>query len=119
MRLVQLSRESLLFPPPEMALREPNGLLAMGGDLSPARLLNAYQHGIFPWFSPGDPILWWSPDPRAVLLPEQFHLSRSMKRFHNRAPYRVTMNESFAEVLEGCASGREEGTWITFEMKRA
>ncbi len=64
MRLVQLSRESLLFPPPETALREPNGLLAMGGDLSPARLLNAYQQGIFPWFSPGDPILWWSPDPR-------------------------------------------------------
>ncbi|HAH13777.1 MAG TPA: leucyl/phenylalanyl-tRNA--protein transferase, partial [Pantoea agglomerans] len=102
-----------------MALREPNGLLAMGGDLSPARLLNAYQRGIFPWFSSGDPILWWSPDPRAVLLPEQFHLSRSMKRFHSRSPYRVTMNESFAEVIEGCATGREEGTWITFEMKRA
>lgn len=119
MRLVQLSRDSLNFPPPEMALREPNGLLAMGGDLSPARLMNAYQRGIFPWFSPGDPILWWSPDPRAVLLPESFHLSRSMARFHRRSPYRVTMNHAFAQVVEGCASGRQEGTWITFEVKRA
>ena len=119
MRLVQLSRDSLNFPPPEMALREPNGLLAMGGDLSPARLMNAYQRGIFPWFSPGDPILWWSPDPRAVMLPESFHLSRSMARFHRRSPFRVTMNHAFPQVLEGCASGRQEGTWNTFEVKRA
>ncbi|MEZ3498072.1 leucyl/phenylalanyl-tRNA--protein transferase [Pantoea sp. KPR_PJ] len=119
MRLVQLSRESLHFPPPEMALREPNGLLAMGGDLSPARLLSAYQHGIFPWFSAGDPILWWSPDPRAVLLPDAFHLSRSMARFHRRSPYRVTMNQAFFDVVEGCATHRQEGTWITFEVKRA
>lgn len=119
MRLIQLSRDSLIFPPPEMALREPNGLLAMGGDLSPARLLNAYQRGIFPWFSPGDPILWWSPDPRAVLFPEKFHLSRSMKRFHQRSPYRVTLNQNFMDVVEGCASDREEGTWITPEVKRA
>lgn len=119
MRLIQLSRESLNFPPPEMALREPNGLLAMGGDLSPARLLNAYHRGIFPWFSPGDPILWWSPDPRAVLLPDEFHLSRSMKRFHRHSPYRVTLNRAFAEVIEGCASDRDEGTWITPEVKRA
>jgi len=119
MRLVQLSRDSLNFPPPEMALREPNGLLAMGGDLSPARLMNAYQRGIFPWFSPGDPILWWSPDPRAVLLPETFHLSRSMARFHRRSPYRVTMNHAFSHVVDGCAEDRQEGTWITFEVKRA
>ncbi|MFS2223443.1 leucyl/phenylalanyl-tRNA--protein transferase [Pantoea sp. B65] len=119
MRLIQLSRESLNFPPPEMALREPNGLLAMGGDLSPARLLNAYHRGIFPWFSHGDPILWWSPDPRAVLFPEQFHLSRSMKRFHRRSPYRVTLNQAFYAVIEGCASERDEGTWITPEVKRA
>jgi len=102
-----------------MALREPNGLLAMGGDLSPARLLNAYQHGIFPWFSPGDPILWWSPDPRAILTPETFHLSRSMARFHRHSPYRVTMNHAFAQVVEGCATDRPEGTWITYEVKRA
>ncbi|QKJ86590.1 Leucyl/phenylalanyl-tRNA--protein transferase [Paramixta manurensis] len=119
MRLFQLSRESVNFPPPEMALREPNGLLAMGGDLSPARLLNAYQRGIFPWFSAGDPILWWSPDPRAVLLPHEFHLSRSMQRFHRKSPYRVTLNHAFAEVVEGCANQRDEGTWITPEVKRA
>ena len=112
MRLVQLSRHSIAFPSPEGALREPNGLLALGGDLSPARLLMAYQRGIFPWFSPGDPILWWSPDPRAVLWPESLHISRSMKRFHKRSPYRVTMNYAFGQVIEGCASDREEGTWL-------
>ncbi|OON40874.1 leucyl/phenylalanyl-tRNA--protein transferase [Izhakiella australiensis] len=119
MRLIQLSRDSIRFPPPEMALREPNGLLAMGGDLSPARLLNAYHRGIFPWFSPGDPILWWSPDPRAVMRPEEFHLSRSMKRFHKSSPYQVTLNRAFPEVIAGCASDRNEGTWITAEVKRA
>ncbi len=118
MRLIQLSRESLHFPPPEMALKEPNGLLAMGGDLSPARLLNAYHRGIFPWFSQGDPILWWSPDPRAVLFPDQFHLSRSMKRFHQRSPYRVTLNQAFEDVVQGC-SERAEGTWITATVKHA
>lgn len=116
MRLVQLSRHSLAFPSPEGALREPNGLLALGGDLSPSRLLMAYQRGIFPWFSPGDPILWWSPDPRAVLWPAEFHISRSMKRFHARSPYRVTLNHAFGQVIEGCASDRFEGTWITPEV---
>ncbi|MCX8957369.1 leucyl/phenylalanyl-tRNA--protein transferase [Erwinia psidii] len=119
MRLIQLSRDSLSFPPPEMALREPNGLLAMGGDLSPPRLLSAYHRGIFPWFSARDPILWWSPDPRAVLYPQKFHLSRSMRRFHRHSPYRVTVNQRFYDVLEGCASDRAEGTWITNEVKRA
>lgn len=116
MRLVQLSRHSIAFPSPEGALREPNGLLALGGDLSPARLLMAYQHGIFPWFSPGDPILWWSPDPRAILWPTQFHLSRSMRRFHNKSPYRVTLNHAFSQVIHGCANDRHEGTWITHEV---
>lgn len=119
MRLVQLSRHSIAFPSPEGALREPNGLLALGGDLSPARLLMAYQHGIFPWFSPGDPILWWSPDPRAVLWPEKFHLSRSMKRFHNASPYRVTLNYAFDRVIDGCANHRDEGTWITRGIEEA
>ncbi|CTT31952.1 leucyl/phenylalanyl-tRNA--protein transferase [Escherichia coli] len=90
-----------------------NGVGCRATDLSPARLLMAYQRGIFPWFSPGDPILWWSPDPRAVLWPESLHISRSMKRFHKRSPYRVTMNYAFGQVIEGCASDREEGTWIT------
>ncbi|ELN1638725.1 leucyl/phenylalanyl-tRNA--protein transferase [Salmonella enterica] len=119
MRLVQLSRHSIAFPSPEGALREPNGLLALGGDLSPARLLMAYQHGIFPWFSPGDPILWWSPDPRAVLWPEKFHLSRSMRRFHNASPYRVTLNYAFDRVIDGCANHRDEGTWITRGIEEA
>lgn len=119
MRLVQLSRHNIAFPPPEGALREPNGLLALGGDLSPARLLMAYQRGIFPWFSPGDPILWWSPDPRAILEPSQFHLSRSMKRFHAKSPYRVTLNYAFGQVIEGCAADRDEGTWITHDIINA
>lgn len=119
MRLVQLSRHSIAFPSPEGALREPNGLLALGGDLSPARLLMAYQRGIFPWFSAGDPILWWSPDPRAVLRPEDFHLSRSMKRFHKNSPYRVTLNYNFGGVIDGCAEDREEGTWITPDVVQA
>ncbi|USR62706.1 leucyl/phenylalanyl-tRNA--protein transferase [Lelliottia amnigena] len=119
MRLVQLSRHNIAFPPPEGALREPNGLLALGGDLSPARLLMAYQRGIFPWFSPGDPILWWSPDPRAILEPLQFHLSRSMKRFHAKSPYRVTLNYAFGQVIEGCAADRDEGTWITRDIINA
>ena len=113
MRLVQLSHHSLAFPSPEGALREPNGLLALGGDLSPARLLMAYQRGIFPWFSPGDPILWWSPDPRAILWPTHYHVSRSMKRFHKNSPYRVTLNHDFSRVIDGCAADRNEGTWIT------
>lgn len=119
MRLVQLSRHSIAFPSPEAALREPNGLLALGGDLSPARLLMAYQRGIFPWFSPGDPILWWSPDPRAVLWPENFHISRSMKRFHTTSPYRVTLNYAFGQVIDGCSDDRDEGTWITPDIVMA
>lgn len=110
MRLVQLSRHSIAFPSPEGALREPNGLLALGGDLSPARLLMAYQRGIFPWFSPGRPHpLVVARSPRGAIL-ESLHISRSMKRFHKRSPYRVTMNYAFGQVIEGCASDREEGT---------
>ncbi len=119
MRLFQLSLHSLNFPAPEMACKEPNGLLAMGGDLSSARLLHAYHQGIFPWFSIGDPILWWSPDPRAVLFPDCFHLSRSMKRFHQRSPYQVSVNHDFRQVIEGCASERHEGTWITPQVCHA
>lgn len=113
MRPVQLSRHSVVFPRPEQAMHNPNGLLALGGDLSSARLLAAYHHGIFPWFSPGDPILWWSPDPRAVLWPGEFHVSRSMKRFHAHSSYRITLNYAFRHVIEGCSYHRKEGTWIT------
>lgn len=116
MRLTQLSADPTAFPSPEHALHDPNGLLAIGGDLRPARLLAAYQRGIFPWFSPGSPVLWWSPDPRAVLDPRQLHISRSMRRFHRHSPFRVTINQAFAEVIKNCALFREEGTWITDDI---
>ncbi|ACS86050.1 leucyl/phenylalanyl-tRNA--protein transferase [Musicola paradisiaca] len=119
MLLRELSPFSLQFPDPETALREPNGLLAYGGDLSPDRLLSAYRQGIFPWYTPGDAILWWSPDPRAVLFPEQFHLSRSMKKFMRHTRYRVTLNQSFTEVITACANERDDGTWISDDIIEA
>lgn len=112
MRLVQLTSNSLAFPSPESALQEPNGLLAIGGDLSVDRLLAAYRRGIFPWFSPRDPILWWSPNPRAVLNPAECHISRSMKRFNRSSSYHITLNQAFDEVIAACAQERAEGTWI-------
>ncbi|WAS99712.1 leucyl/phenylalanyl-tRNA--protein transferase [Rouxiella chamberiensis] len=112
MRLVQLSAHSVDFPPPETALRQPEGLLAIGGDLSPPRLLNAYRHGIFPWFEPGEEILWWSPDPRAVLYPEERHISRSLRRFLRQTAYRYTLNRAFEQVIHACAEARQDGTWI-------
>lgn len=112
MPLVQLSRHFCAFPPPANALKQPNGLLACGGDLSSQRLLLAYQSGIFPWFSRNEPILWWSPDPRAVLFPDQLHISRSLRRFHQRNPYNVTLNTAFEQVINACAN-RPGGTWIT------
>jgi leucyl/phenylalanyl-tRNA---protein transferase len=109
------------FPDPAYALEEPNGLLAVGGDLSPARLLNAYRQGIFPWYSDDQPILWWSPAPRAVLFPEQLHISRSLKKRLRSGAFRVTLDEAFTEVIEACstARGAASGTWITDEMKQA
>ncbi|MEH0876734.1 leucyl/phenylalanyl-tRNA--protein transferase [Pectobacterium cacticida] len=113
MRLYQLSPQSLQFPDPAHALEDPNGLLAVGGDLSVSRLMAAYRHGIFPWFSPGDPILWWSPDPRAVLFPGEFHLSRSMKKFLKRCSFHATLNHAFDKVINACAHEHRDGTWIT------
>lgn len=109
------------FPDPIYALEEPNGLLAVGGDLSPARLLNAYRQGIFPWYSDGQPILWWSPDPRAVLYPDEFRTSRSLRKRLRQRPFRVTFDSAFAEVIEACSAPRSgaDGTWITTEMKQA
>lgn len=107
------------FPRPQSALCSPSGLLAYGGDLSRARLTHAYQQGIFPWFSEHEPILWWCPDPRAVLPVDQFHLSRSMQRFHARSPYVVTLNQAFPQVIEQCAALRAAQTWITAEVKSA
>jgi len=114
---VYLSDE-LWFPPVKEA--EEIGLLAVGGDLSPQRLLLAYSLGIFPWYNPGEPILWWSPDPRCVLFPAQVHLSRSLQRVLRRGDFKVTFNRDFPAVIRNCRSVRSlEGTWITPEMEQA
>lgn len=115
-----LNRDSP-FPPLEFALEQPNGLLAVGGDLSPERLLTAYRRGIFPWYSDGDPILWWSPDPRMVLFPEELRVTRSLaKTLRNRA-YEVRFDTAFDEVMAACAAPRPDqpGTWITAEIREA
>ncbi|MFW6278253.1 MAG: leucyl/phenylalanyl-tRNA--protein transferase [Halorhodospira sp.] len=106
------------FPAAEEAMAEPNGLLAVGGDLSPERLTTAYRNGIFPWYGEGQPILWWSPDPRGVFLPGDFHVSRSLRRRLNQGRLAVTLDRAFAAVIAGCAAPRpeQEGTWITREM---
>jgi leucyl/phenylalanyl-tRNA--protein transferase len=106
------------FPPLERALRDPNGLLAAGADLSPDRLLQAYHHGIFPWFSPGEPILWWSPDPRMVLVPSELKVSRSLAKTLNKPFYEVRADTAFRAVMQACAEPRagQAGTWITPQM---
>jgi leucyl/phenylalanyl-tRNA--protein transferase len=113
-----LSNESMEFPPVAGAMVEPNGLLAVGGDLCAERLLAAYRAGIFPWYSEGDPILWWSPDPRAVLFPKEIKISRSLKKKMNKNLFRITFDTAFESVINLCASPRaaEGGTWINNEM---
>ena len=108
------------FPPTHQALDDPAGLLAMGGDLSPERLLHAYSLGIFPWYSDDEPILWWTPDPRCVLFPEQLVVSKSLKK-RLRKSYTVTCNKAFAQVMSYCATvdGRTNNTWINQEMLHA
>jgi leucyl/phenylalanyl-tRNA--protein transferase len=106
------------FPPVERALKDPNGLLAAGADLSVPRLLEAYRRGIFPWFSGEEPILWWSPDPRMVLHVAELKVSRSLGKSMRNKGYRVTADTAFADVLEGCAE-RKEGTWLGPQMRRA
>ncbi len=103
-----------LFPPLEAALDNPNGLLAAGGDLSPERILAAYRRGIFPWFNPGDPILWWSPNPRTVIYPDQFHISKSLRKALKKGIYHVTFDNCFEDVMRACAAPRiyADGTWI-------
>jgi len=110
------------FPPLELALHEPNGLLCAGGDLSPQRLLNAYQHGIFPWYASGEPILWWSPDPRMVLDAADFRISRSLRRRLRAGRYQVKLDSDFPAVIRACAEAPREGqdgTWISREMQHA
>lgn len=113
--------DEIPFPPPSTALDEPPGLLAAGGSLRPARLLAAYRNGIFPWYGEGDPILWWSPDPRCVIFPESLHISRRLRRTLRRRPFTVTRDRAFRAVVEGCARPRsgDSGTWILPEMAEA
>ncbi len=109
------------FPPVHRALRSPSGLLAAGGDLSPPRLLAAYRRGIFPWYSEGEPILWWSPDPRAVIFPDQVYIARRLARRMRQQPFTLRMDHDFAGVLSACAAprGEQAGTWLVPEMRRA
>lgn len=109
------------FPNPEYALTDPDGLLAVGGSLSPRRLLRAYRHGIFPWYSDGQPILWWSPDPRTVLFPDRINISRSLRKTLRKQLFNVTMDQAFEQVIDCCSQPRkgESGTWLTAEMKQA
>lgn len=119
--LTWLQRDSLDFPQLNKALREPNGLLAAGGDLRPERLIQAYRHGCFPWFQDGQPILWWSPDPRTVLLPDELHVSRSLAKVLRQGRYQVSFDQAFAEVIRACAAPRSYAaeTWITSPMQDA
>ncbi len=108
------------FPPPHLAIKE--GLLAVGGDLSVERLVLAYRNGIFPWYSEGEPILWWSPDPRLVLYPEDLRISKSLRKVIKRKLFNITCDKTFESVIQACAQTKRsygEGTWITNEMKAA
>jgi leucyl/phenylalanyl-tRNA--protein transferase len=121
MFVLSATGQDLRFPPVERA--SPDGLLAVGGDLRPARLLEAYRHGIFPWYNEGQPILWWSPDPRAVLFPSKLHVPRSLKRTIRHGIFRITLDTCFRAVMAGCAGPRPQypdgGTWITPAMIEA
>jgi leucyl/phenylalanyl-tRNA--protein transferase len=109
------------FPPVERALRDPNGLLAAGADLSPERLIEAYRRGIFPWYSGAEPILWWSPDPRLVLYCEELKVPRSLAKSVRNKGYEIRVDTDFRRVLQGCAAPRkgEAGTWLNADMRRA
>ncbi|MEP5764718.1 MAG: leucyl/phenylalanyl-tRNA--protein transferase [Halieaceae bacterium] len=117
----RIQRNSLEFPDTQQALSYPNGLLAVGGDLSVQRLLQAYQRGIFPWYEDPQPILWWSPDPRSVLFRDELRVSRSLGKTLRRDKFRLSADQAFHRVLSGCAAprARERGTWITNSMARA
>jgi leucyl/phenylalanyl-tRNA--protein transferase len=113
--------DSQPFPPVENALADPNGLLAVGGRLSVERLKNAYYAGVFPWYGEGDPVLWWSPDPRLVLWPERLHISRSLRKVLDREVFSFSFDKAFESVIAGCAEPRRNGrgTWLTREMRAA
>ena len=119
--LPQLSDVPRLFPDVEQALSDPDGLLALGGDLTPERIINAYRQGIFPWFNTGEPLLWWSPSERATIAANSVHISKSMKRFINKRSMTVTINHCFSKVIDACAQPRaaQPETWISQEMMDA
>ncbi|WP_299006604.1 leucyl/phenylalanyl-tRNA--protein transferase [uncultured Shewanella sp.] len=119
--LSYLNNEQQAFPPTDQALTEPNGLLAVGGDLKPQRLLNAYYNGIFPWFNDNDPILWWSPDPRAIIPVGQLKISRSLRKYLKKQDWHYSINRAFEHVIHACAMPRkaQEGTWITRDIQAA
>jgi leucyl/phenylalanyl-tRNA--protein transferase len=119
--LYQLTKDSLAFPHPTLALTDPNGLLAVGGDLSAERLINAYRHGIFPWYSEGEPLLWWSPNPRAVIPINNISINKTLRKVIKRNDFIITVNQAFDEVIEYCADApfREGATWIVDEMQHA
>jgi leucyl/phenylalanyl-tRNA--protein transferase len=121
MSLCQLNIKDLTFPPIESALTDPNGLLAIGGDLHPQRLINAYSQGIFPWFSENDPLLWWSPDPRAIIKLNNLRINRTLRKAIKKSPYKITLNTAFKDVIAFCADApfRDDGTWILPEMQSA
>lgn len=120
-QLPWLGPDRSVFPPIDTALDEPDGLLAGGGDLHPERLINAYCRGIFPWYESDQPILWWSPDPRTVIAPNEIHISRSLAKFMAKRPYRLSCDQAFKRVIDACAAPRrvDGGTWITSEMRTA
>ena len=113
--------DNLEFPDIEEAWEDPNGLLAVGGDLSPARLTAAYRLGIFPWYEEDQPILWWSPHPRMLLFPDEIHISRSLAKVFRKQSFELSMDKAFATVIERCSQPRrlQGGTWITAAMKQA
>ncbi len=117
--ITRLSPGCREFPPGESALKKPNGLLAIGGDTEPDTLLAAYRQGIFPWYSQGEPILWWSPDPRMVLFPACVHISRSLWRRLRRGDFQVTADTAFAEVVQNCAAAGRTATWISDELRQS
>lgn len=122
MPIYLLPEDEIIFPPPHLATAE--GILAVGGDLSTERLLKAYKSGIFPWFNPGEPILWWSPDPRFILYPSELRISKSMRPYFNQEKFKVTFDQAFTDVIQACQARTSEakrrnraiGSWITKEM---
>ncbi|WP_339075350.1 leucyl/phenylalanyl-tRNA--protein transferase [Teredinibacter turnerae] len=121
-QLQWLDADNLRFPPTHSALRDPDGLLAVGGDLSPARLIESYSHGIFPWYSDGQPLLWWTPDPRMVLRPAHVHRGRTLRKLLRQHPFTITVDSAFDAVAQACGTIEREGqdgTWITQEMLAA